>query len=103
MLFRSLNDLIFAIGPAIGVCHFEVNEEIYNELTGLYGENCGKTENDKYYLDLKQSVVNQITALGVLPENIAVCDECPYCNESLYSFRREAEKAGRMSAFISYK
>ena len=97
----DINDLIFAIGPAIGVCHFEVNEEIYTELTGLYGNDCGKIENKKYYLDLKQAVKNQITSCEITEENIAVSEECTYCNENLYSFRREAEKSGRMSAAIT--
>ena len=94
------DDLLFAIGPSIGICHFEVGEDVYDELTSLYGANCGKIEADKYYLDLKQAVVNQIMKFDIPIDNIAVSDECTYCSKNLYSFRREAEKAGRMSAFI---
>ena len=93
-------DLIFAVGPAIGVCHFEVNKELYDELTELYGIDCGKKDGEKYYLNLKQAVYNQIISQNVPKENIAMSDECTYCNEKLYSFRREGEKAGRMSALI---
>jgi YfiH family protein len=93
-------NLLCAIGPAIGVCHFEVKEDVYRELTGLYGNDCGRTEDGKFYLDLKQAAQNQLTALNVPPENIVKSPECTYCNETLYSFRREAEKAGRMSAIV---
>ena len=94
-------DLIFAIGPAIGVCHFEVTEELYNELTGLYGQSCGKKKNEKFYLDLKQAVKNQILNKNVPEENIAVSPECTYCNQNLYSFRRQSEKSGRMAGAIT--
>ena len=95
------NDLIFAIGPSIGVCHFEVNKELHFELTSLYGQDCGRIENQKHYLNLRQAIFNQITKCGVPKENIAVSDECTYCNKELYSFRREDDKAGRMAAAIT--
>jgi hypothetical protein len=93
-------NLICAIGPSIGVCHFEVSEDVYIELTSLYGNDCGVMKDNKFYLDLKQAVYNQAISRGVLPINIVKSELCTFCETDLYSFRREGEKAGRMGAFI---
>lgn len=93
-------DILLAIGPSIGVCHFEVSEEVYFELTSLYGKDCGIIKDNKFYLDLKQAVFNQAVSRGILQENIAKSPLCTFCEDDLYSFRRENEMAGRMGAFI---
>lgn len=93
-------DILCAIGPSIGVCHFEVSEDVYNELTSLYGNDCGNIKDSKFYLDLKQAVYNQAISRGVLPQNIVKSDICTYCDNDLYSFRREGDKAGRMAAML---
>lgn len=97
------NDLICAIGPAIGPCHFEVSFDLYNEMTSLYGTDIGRTKNQKYYLDLKTTVKKQMTDHNIPEENIAISPLCTVCEDFLYSFRREGENAGRMAAFISLK
>lgn len=96
-------DLICAIGPSIGPCHFEVSHDLYLEMTALFGEDIGRKQDDKYYLDLKKTVKKQLTSHNILENNIAVSPLCTVCEESLYSFRREGESAGRMAAFISIK
>lgn len=97
------NDLLCAIGPSIGPCHFEVSKDLFIEMTALYGINTGRTENGKYYLDLKKTVKKQLTDHNIPEEQIAISPLCTVCEESLYSFRREGEAAGRMAAFISLK
>lgn len=94
-------DLLCAIGPCISVCHFEVGEDLYQEMTALYGEDIGTVSSDKFYLDLKKAVTKQLSAHGILEKQIAVSDGCTVCDNDLYSFRREGEKAGRMAAFIA--
>ena len=69
-------------------------------MTSRFGNEIGLIQDEKYYLDLKKAVQIQLTRLGVLPQNIAVSELCTVCEKSLYSFRREGEKAGRMAAFI---
>ena len=96
-------DLICAIGPAIGPCHFEVSTDLYDEMTSLYGADIGRIQNEKYYLDLKKTVTKQLTDHKIPAENIATSPLCTVCEEYLYSFRREGEAAGRMAAFISLK
>lgn len=96
-------DLLCAIGPCISVCHFEVSEDLYQEMTALYGEDIGRTESGKFYLDLKKTVTKQMNSHGILSRQIAISDRCTVCDNDLYSFRREGEKAGRMAAFIAIK
>ena len=96
-------DLLCAIGPCISVCHFEVSEDLFQEMTAMYGEDIGEKRNDKFYLDLKLTVTKQMKAHGISANQIAVSEHCTVCDSDLYSFRREKEKAGRMAAFIARK
>ena len=93
-------DLLCAIGPSISICHFEVSEDLYDDMTKQYGNEIGQIRNNKFFLDLKKTVTLQLTANGIPAQNIAVSDHCTVCEKNLYSFRREGEKAGRMAAFI---
>ena len=93
-------NLLTAIGPAIGKCHFEVGENVYDEFVSSFGNNFCEIRNGKYYIDLKATVKNQLAEMGIPESNIAVSDLCTYCNNELYSYRREGAKAGRMAAFI---
>ncbi len=96
-------DLLCAVGPSIGVCHFEVSEDLFVDMTNRYGNEIGIIKNEKYYLDLKKAVTIQLMCQGVSEQNIAVSDLCTVCEEDLYSFRREGEAAGRMAAFIKQR
>lgn len=96
-------DLLCAIGPCISVCHFEVSEELFSDMTALYGEDIGKIEDGKYYLDLKKTVKKQLLQHNIPSSQIVISDQCTVCNSDLYSYRREGEKAGRMAAFIAIK
>ena len=96
-------DLLCAIGPSIGPCHFEVSFNLYQEMTNLYGEDIGLITDGKYYLDLKKTVKKQLVAHQIPDEQIAVSPLCTVCEENLYSFRREGDASGRMAAFISLK
>lgn len=93
-------NIMAAIGPAIGKCHFEVSEDIFNEFKGSVSKAFTEEKNGKFYVDLPNSVKNQLLLSGVPEENIAVSDLCTYCNDFLYSYRREGSSAGRMAAFI---
>ena len=73
---------------------------VYDEFVSSFGNNFCEIRNGKYYIDLKATVKNQLAEMGIPESNIAVSDLCTYCNNELYSYRREGAKAGRMAAFI---
>ena len=96
-------DIICAIGPAIGQCCFEVSEDVTEELALLRdASDCFYIkDNKKHQLDLKKFNSFVIRDKGVPKENIDVCDLCTRCEEELFhSFRRDGNKSGRNAAFI---
>lgn len=94
------DNLVAAIGPCIGMCHFEVQKNVYDVFIPVYGEEYGKEENGRYFVNLGKIVARQLELSGLKKENIAFMDKCTYCNEEFYSYRRQAERAGRMAAII---
>jgi YfiH family protein len=84
-------DVRAAIGPGIGVCCYEVGDEVARQF-----KKRGRT-----HLDLAKENAEQLAKAGVLPENTQALGICTYCDaERFFSFRREKEHAGRMISFI---
>lgn len=99
----NTEDILVAIGPAIGQCCFEVSCDVIEELGKVYkNDDCYyKKENGKYQLDLKKFNKQLALIEGVLEENIDLCNLCTKCDsEYFHSYRREREAAGRNAAFI---
>jgi YfiH family protein len=84
-------DIFAAIGPGIGVCCYEVGNEVSSQF-GLSGQT---------HLDLVSENRKQFEAAGVPPQNIQALDVCTFCDaERFFSYRREKDKAGRMTSWI---
>ncbi len=107
-------DIICCIGPAIGKCHFEVDEDVKNifETTFSYmnindriiekGE--VKEGKQKYFIDT--NLINRIMLeeIGLLKENIIESNICTVCNKDvLHSYRVDKQNAGRNTAIMSLK
>ena len=85
------SDLFAAIGPGIGVCCYEVGDEVARRF-GQPGK--GK-------VDLAETNRAQLLECGVRAERIESIGRCTVCEpEIFYSYRRQGEKAGRMVSFI---
>ncbi len=101
--------LKIAIGPAIQQENYQVDSRVYelfwkrlpafmrdhSEDIFLAGEN-----SNEFYLDLKKANYLLAVNAGVPSENIFVSDICTYDCNRLYSYRREGEQAGRMTALL---
>ena len=84
-------DVFAAIGPGIGACCYEVGDEVARQ----FGHT-GQT-----HLDLCSENRKQLEAAGVSPQNIEASGVCTFCDaERFFSYRREKEKAGRMTSYI---
>ena len=84
-------DIFAAMGPGIGVCCYEVGEDVSNQFGFANGT----------HLDLASENRKQLESTGVLTQNIEALDVCTFCNaERFFSYRREKEKAGRMTSYI---
>jgi hypothetical protein len=85
------SDVLAAIGPGIGTCCYEVGDEVASQF-GLSG---------RTHLNLISENRKQLESSGVPVQNIEALGVCTFCDvERFFSYRREKEKAGRMTSFI---
>jgi hypothetical protein len=84
--------LAAAIGPGIGVCCFEVGDEVRD----AFAERVGGTGRRGRNLDLKRIARRELMAAGVA--EVDDCDLCTHCEAALFfSHRRDGERTGRQA------
>jgi len=88
------------IGPAIGVCCYEVGDDVAQRITGVSAPEVAiPGPNGRPHLDLQQAVRLQLLKAGI--HDITTVGLCTRCEEEkLWSYRREGKGAGRNVAFI---
>jgi len=108
-LRSDAKDILVGIGPAIGVCCYDVSYErikIFDKLLNADGDSgrsrqvgiarmtkIHQVRNEKHFLDLKNIAKQIFISEGILEENIEVSDICTYDNiKNFYSFRGEGPK-----------
>lgn len=74
-----------AIGPAIGPCCYEVDEETAT----AFGEKFSPDRVNGRFLDLRQAAVDELVTATLWRENIFVLEICTACNDHFYSYRRD--------------
>ena len=94
-----------AIGPAIGRCCFETDDDVPEAVTAwLGGEVEGlfdRRADGKTMVDLRAAGARRLRQLGVRPENIDVSDECTFCSHDKYwSHRYTKGLRGSQAAVI---
>lgn len=98
-------DIIAAIGPAISMKHFEVDEPVFLRLMGCvssdgFWEEVG--HDGKYRIDLKKLNKIQLEETGVT--QIDLCGYCTYdFNDIFFSYRKECGNTARHSAVLKLK
>jgi YfiH family protein len=99
---RRAADLVVAIGPCIGVEHFEVGAEVAELMAGVISDcKSGISEAGKPLVDLREAVRRQLIEAGVKEERIDGTDRCTYRDaEEFFSHRRDGGVTGRMAAVI---
>lgn len=91
-------NILAAIGPSIGKCHFEVDLPVAEQFEGRY---VTKADNDKYYVDLWEVIYDQLTSSGILDNNITMANLCTYCNNNIFfSHRADKGKTGSLAAIM---
>lgn len=99
----SSNDITALIGPSIGQCCFETDEDVFNQLIrNKVNENLYQKKNDKFYINLKELNRLQLQEQGV--ENIDICSYCTCCmSDIFFSYRKEKGVTARHSAIVKIK
>ena len=92
-------DIIALIGPAIGKCCFEVQDDVKIKLLNSIEEAYHSQVCDGHHLDLK--LINKLQLLANGVEKIDLCEYCTFCQSELFfSYRRENGKTARHSAVV---
>lgn len=100
-------ELLVAIGPAIGGCCYEVDERIMERVrtaAARWEAAVIPRENGRYMLDLPRLNEEILAECGVAPERVLRTGWCTSCRTDLFfSHRKEAGKTGRMASFIGWR
>lgn len=109
-------DILAAIGPSIGDCCYEVNNQVMDHVYPLeksFVEETGHTPSlyrkseantDKTMLNLKELNRRIMIKAGILPTHIECTTWCTSCNPDLFfSYRKENGVTGRMTSWIGIK
>jgi len=101
--YHSLpQDLLIGIGPSIGKCCYEVNEDVIKQFKKVFkNSDFIHKKNGKYFLDLWKANKNSLLEVGVKESNIIISEICTQCNNKLlFSHRGDKGNTGRMAAII---
>ncbi|MDQ7843220.1 MAG: peptidoglycan editing factor PgeF [Armatimonadota bacterium] len=96
-------DVVAAIGPSIGPCHYEVDEPVIEQMRRWpwWPEVARRNGRERWQLDLRTSCIRQLTDAGLAAGRIEVLAVCTYERpELLYSYRRD-RTTGRMAALVA--
>ncbi len=95
-------DLLVALGPAIGPCCFEVGSEVAEHFTER--SLVVRLVRGRPHVDLHLAVTHRLERLGVVPSNTDVVAECTCCNPDKYhSYRRDGSPIGQHLSFIGIR
>jgi YfiH family protein len=98
-------DLLAAIGPCIGQCCFETDDDVADAMLAALGEDarpCLERRGAKWHVDL--AGLNRLWLLraGLRPEHIDLCGLCTACHpEWFWSHRKMGSARGLQAAMIS--
>jgi len=109
-------DILAAIGPSIGDCCYEVNDQVMKHVHLLENSFVGgapfaesvyrqpDANVDKSMLNLKELNLRIMIKAGILPTHIECTSWCTSCNPDLFfSYRKENGVTGRMTSWIGIK
>ncbi len=87
------------IGPHIGKCCYEVDQELAQKFASCFGQGCVYTMDSKNHLDLEYCLRRSLNKAGANAKRIVSADMCTACNKEIfYSHRAQNGKTGRFGA-----
>ena len=94
-------DIIVAIGHGIGPCCYKVGFEVARQFAQYFPE-CANLSGSPS-IDLVETNIRQFVAAGMPIENISASRICTRCTPEMDSYRRDGDRAGRMTAAIGIR
>ena len=92
------NSLTAWLGPAIGPCHYEVDDVVYGRFTSTAAfKPCG--DDAHWMMSLETVATEQLLEAGLDEADIVATNTCTYCHEDYFSYRRDGQ-TGRFAALI---
>ncbi len=96
----DLKNIQVGIGPGIQKCHFEVKKDFREKFEGC--EKFILNKNEKKFFNLTRMVIEKFIFIGIKKNNIEIDWRCTYCEDELYSYRRDGvDKEGNVQAMIA--
>ena len=97
-------NILVGLGPAIGVCCYDVPKERALKFQ-RFGKEIVREKEGKWYLDLRGAIAKSLNQLGVPFSNIEISSACTSCqNEVFFSFRKEGRNLeGEIGSVIGRK
>ncbi len=92
-------DLRVHIGTSIGVCCYEVGEDIADIVTKSAGEEFVVKRSGRHFIDIKEINHRQLRDAGVSKDRIETSPLCTACEKDFFSYRREG-RTGRFCAVM---
>jgi polyphenol oxidase len=102
-------DILVGIAPAIGLCCYEVGEEVAATFANSFAQATNymkkNEQTGKYHLALQTATAGQLrNEGGILPQNIEILPQCTSCQSDLFfSSRKNNGLTGRFGAGIMLK
>lgn len=99
-------DLICALGPCIGKCCFETDQDVPNAMTATLGAAAlpylTSDGNGKFHVDLRGLNALRLERAGVLPEHMDLSPDCTMCHpEKYWSHRYTKGQRGSQVGLIA--
>jgi YfiH family protein len=98
-------DILAGIGPSIGPCCFDVNEDVARQFRkAFFGDNCVLTGPGGIKVDLPEANRAALLRSGMLPGNIEMAGYCTACRlDIFFSHRGEKGDTGRFGLFAGLR
>lgn len=107
MFDAAPEDILAAVGPAIGPCCYEVDQPVadaFRQAGNDFDARSKSSGEGKWRLDLAEMNRRQLLRAGLDERNIETTPLCSCCEKDLFfSYRRDKGETGRQMGFIMLK